>query len=232
MLAPIAIQSNFPVDRQRTSHPSLHMDDPIPISALQHWAYCPRQCALIHLEQAFEENLYTLRGQALHKRVDQPGIETRAGFRVERALPLFCDRLGLIGKADVVEFAPDGTAYPIEYKHGLRSKQAWIAACDNLQLAAQAICLEEMTGRPVPEGALFYASSKHRRTVVIGTDLRAAVESTLAQVRKMLAQGTTPPPANDERCRGCSLRDHCQPGALADRATQNNLANHLFDPDA
>jgi CRISPR-associated exonuclease Cas4 len=88
--------------------------DPIPLSALQHRAYCPRQCALIHVEQVFEENIFTQRGQALHKRVDYPGFELRDGLRIERALPLFCDRLGLVGKADVVEFMPDGTPYPVE----------------------------------------------------------------------------------------------------------------------
>ena len=87
--------------------------DPIPLSALQHWAYCPRQCALIHVEQVFEENIFTQRGQALHKRVDDPGFELRNGLRIERALPLFCDRLGLVGKADVVEFLPDGTPVDI-----------------------------------------------------------------------------------------------------------------------
>ena len=91
--------------------------DPITLSALQHWCYCPRQCALIHVEQVFAENLFTLRGQALHKRVDDPGFEVRDGLRVERALPLFCDRLGLVGKADIVEFSPDGTPYPVEYRH-------------------------------------------------------------------------------------------------------------------
>lgn len=109
--------------------------DPIPLSALQHWRYCPRQCALIHLEQAFEENIHTLRGQAVHARVDQPGVEVRAGLWVERALPVFSDRLGLIGKADVVGFLADGTPYPVEYKHGTRNKKAEIAACDDLQLA-------------------------------------------------------------------------------------------------
>jgi hypothetical protein len=98
----------------RSEESSNAMDnDPIPLSALQHWAYCPRQCALIHLEQAFEENVHTLRGQAVHNRADQPGVTLRAGLRVERALPLFSDRLGLIGKADVVEFRP--TARPTRW---------------------------------------------------------------------------------------------------------------------
>ena len=149
--------------------------DPLPLSALQHWAYCPRQCGLIHLEQAFDDNLHTLRGQAVHSTVDKPGVEVRAGLRVERALPLWSDALGLIGKADVVEFEPDGTPYPVEYKHGSRNKAADIAACDDVQLAAQALCLEEMTGRAVCEGAIYYASSKRRRVVSIGEALRAQV---------------------------------------------------------
>lgn len=205
--------------------------DPIPLSALQHWRYCPRQCALIHLEQAFEDNIHTLRGQAVHARADQPGVEVRAGLRVERALPVFSDRLGLIGKADVVEFLPDGTPYPVEYKHGARNKKAAIATCDDLQLAGQALCLEEMTGRPVPEGSLFYASSKRRRVVPITPNLRAEVVATADAIRSMLASGRTPPPVNDERCHACSLRDLCQPGALAAQDVQNDIARHLFAPD-
>lgn len=206
--------------------------DPIPLSALQHWAYCPRQCALIHLEQAFEDNVFTLRGQADHARADQPGMELRSGLRVERALPVFSDRLGLIGKADVVEFAPDGTPYPVEYKHGSRNKKASIAACDDLQLAGQALCLEEMSRRPVPEGALYYATSKRRRAVPITPALRAAVENAAAEIRAMLAAGRTPPPVNDERCRACSLRDLCQPEALSHAAEMASLRDALFDPDA
>jgi len=126
-------------------------EDLIPLSALQHWCYCPRQCALIHVEQAFAENVVTLRGQAVHSRVDQPGLEMRAGLRIERALPVWSERLGLIGKADIVEFEMDGTPYPVEYKHGSKRKAGFIAACDELQLAAQALCLEEMTGRPASQ---------------------------------------------------------------------------------
>jgi CRISPR-associated exonuclease Cas4 len=205
--------------------------DPLPLSALQHWAYCPRQCGLIHLEQAFDDNLHTLRGQAVHRQVDQPGVELRRGLRVERALPVWSDALGLIGKADVVEFEPDGTPYPVEYKHGSRHKAADIAACDDVQLAAQALCLEEMTGRPVPEGALFYASSKRRRTVTIDDALRERVSATAAEVRRMLATGELPPPTADERrCRGCSLRDRCQPEATA-RAREAARDDAWCDPD-
>src|SRR5690554_2605501 len=121
-------------------------DDPLMISALQHWSYCPRQCALIHMEQAYDENVHTMRGNAVHKRVDIPGFETFEGVRSERALSVWSDSLGLVGKCDVVEFHPDGRIYPVEYKHGRRR----IREHDDLQLAAQAMCLEEMLGRPVP----------------------------------------------------------------------------------
>jgi CRISPR-associated exonuclease Cas4 len=206
-------------------------EEPLPISALQHWAYCPRQCGLIHLEQAFDDNLHTLRGQAVHRQVDQPGVELRRGVRVERALPVWSDALGLIGKADVVEFEADGTPYPVEYKHGSRHKAADIAACDDVQLAAQALCLEEMTGRPVREGALFYASSKRRRVVVIDEALHERVRATAADVRAMLAAGTLPPPTTDERrCRGCSLRDRCQPEAIG-RARNAARDDAWCDPD-
>jgi CRISPR-associated exonuclease Cas4 len=205
--------------------------DPIPLSALQHWAYCPRQCALIHVEQVFEENIFTQRGQALHTRVDDPGFELRAGLRIERALPLFCDRLGLVGKADVVEFLPDGTPYPVEYKHGSRHKRADIAACDDLQLSAQAICLEEMFGKPVPEGALYYASSRRRRVVAINAELREKVVSTATAIRQLLQSGEMPPPLYDDHCRACSLRDLCQPEALAPTPEHAAVRHSLFEVD-
>lgn len=203
--------------------------DPLPISALQHWSYCPRQCGLIHLEQAFAENVYTLRGRAVHSTVDTPGFEVRAGVRAERALPLASERFGLVGKADIVEFLPDGTPHPVEYKHGRMVKAQH--GHDALQLAAQALCLEEMTGRTVPEGALFYASSKRRVRVVIDAALRAGVEAAIRDVRAMLAAGTLPAPVNDARCRACSLVDVCQPAALAARERQRALRAALFDPD-
>jgi CRISPR-associated exonuclease Cas4 len=120
----------------------------------------------------------------------------------------------------------------VEYKHGSRNKKAAIAACDDLQLAGQALCLEEMSGKPVPEGSLFYASSKRRRIVPITSELRDAVETATREIRAMLATGTTPPPVNDERCRACSLRDLCQPEALAHADQLGALRRALFDPDA
>jgi len=204
-------------------------DEPLPLSALQHWAYCPRQCGLIHLEQAFDDNVHTLRGHAVHAQVDRPGFEVRRGLRVERALPLFSDRLGLVGKADTVEFEPDGAPYPVEYKQGSRHKAADIAACDDLQLAAQALCLEEMTGRAVMEGAVFYAGSKRRRVVSIDDALRARVVEAAREVRSMLALGKLPAPTADlRRCPGCSLRDRCQPEAWRRLAAARS--EQLFEP--
>ncbi|EGJ10199.1 CRISPR-associated protein Cas4 [Rubrivivax benzoatilyticus] len=207
------------------------LEYPLPLSALQHWAYCPRQCGLIHLEQSFDDNLHTLRGQAVHRLVDQPGMELRKGLRIERALPVWNDALGLVGKADVVEFEPDGTPYPVEYKHGSRHKAADIAAADDLQLAAQALCLESMTGHAVPAGALFYASSKRRREVAIDESLRHAVSVTAAAIRAMLTSGKLPPPTSDQRrCHGCSLRDRCQPEAWRN-LQDSRAASSLFDVD-
>lgn len=202
--------------------------EPIPISALEHWSYCPRQCCLIHAEQAFAENIHTLRGQAVHARTDQPGVEAGyQGRRIARAVPLWCDRLGLVGKSDVVEFLADGTPYPVEYKHGKKREKRH----DDIQLAAQALCLEEMEGRPVPFGAIYHASSRHRREVAITEELRQAVEVCITEVRAALAATKLPPPVNDKRCRECSLIDLCQPEALSARERRSGLAKRLFEPD-
>lgn len=209
----------------------MNESDPIPISALQHWAYCPRQCALIHQEQAFVENVHTLRGQAVHKAVDTPGFEARTGYRAERALPIWNDALGLIGKADVVEFHADGHAYPVEYKQGSRHKSPVIAACDDVQVAAQVMCLEVMTNKPITEGAIFYAKSKKRRVVPISTALRETVELTLEAVRKMLTSATMPPPVADFRCKECSLIDICQPYAQTALKQRADFRVGLFDPE-
>lgn len=202
--------------------------DPVPLSALQHWAYCPRQCGLIHLEQAFADNIHTARGQAVHHLVDTPGYEIKSGVRVERALPLWSDRLNLIGKADLVEFHPDGSVYPVEFKHGAKRQKLH----DDLQLAAQAMCLEDILGRPVPKGAIFHASSHRRREVFITPELRARVINTANAIRAMLASGVLPPPVNDSRCRECSLKEICQPEAIADQTRQQKQQHSLFDPEA
>jgi CRISPR-associated exonuclease Cas4 len=201
--------------------------DPIPLSALQHWAYCPRQCGLIHLEQAFEDNIHTARGQAVHHLVDEPGYEMKAGVKVERALPLWSDRLGLIGKADLVEFHPDGTVFPVEFKHGRKRAKLH----DDIQLAAQALCLEDMLGRPVAKGAIYHASSRHRREVAITADLKCLVLETAEAIRAMLASGRLPPPANDGRCKECSLKDICQPEVLSQTTRLAALRANLYRLD-
>lgn len=202
-------------------------DDAIPLSALNHWTYCPRRCCLIHLEGEFTNNIHTARGVAEHDRVDVIHPGTVGDRKIETALPVWCERLGLVGKCDVVEFLADGTPYPVEYKHGARKK--WVN--DDIQLAAQALCLEEMTGQAVPLGAIYHATSRRRREVAITPELRQAVETCVAEVCAALSAPTLPPPVNDQRCRGCSLIDLCQPAPLAGQGKQRALAAHLFEPD-
>jgi len=210
---------------------SITMDDEerlVPLSALQHYSYCPRQCGLIHLEQVFEENVSTLRGRAVHRLVDEPETEQDRGVRIARALPLYSSRYGLIGKADLVEFLPDGTPYPVEYKHGRRHARLH----DDIQLAAQALCLEEMTGHPVSVGAIFHFSSRRRREVPITEALRAAVIRTAEAVRCMLDNGRLPPPTEDPvLCRNCSLADLCRPDLIRARGALQRLRRSLYTPE-
>jgi CRISPR-associated exonuclease Cas4 len=206
-------------------------EEPVLLSALEHYSYCPRQCALIHAEQSFAANLHTARGDAVHALVDLEGYEVRAGVHVERALPLRCERLGLVGKADIVEFSADGTPYPVEYKHGPRRQRTH----DDLQLAAQALCLEEMTGRAVPCGAIYHASSHRRREVVFTPAIFALVEQTATAVRELMRTGIMPPAVCDARCRECSLVEICQPQMMDSAERRRALRAQLFtvtsDPD-
>ncbi len=193
------------------------------ISALEHWSYCPRQCALIHLEQTFDENLYTLRGNALHARVDEPTSEEIQGVRVERAVPLWSKSLGLIGKSDVVEFHGD-TPYPVEYKHGPRREHEH----DDLQVCAQALCLEEMIGKAVPRGAIYHHSSRRRREVIFDESLRHGVEEAVLAIGTMLAERVLPPPVNDKRCEHCSLKESCLPSVIGEQDRAKRLVRDLF----
>lgn len=207
----------------------METDDYIPLSALQHYSYCPRQCALIHQEQTFAENLFTVRGRIEHERVDQPGERLEDGVRAQMAVPLVCERLGLVGRADAVEILPDGTLRPVEYKHGPRRQKEH----DDLQVAGQALCLEEMTGKTVAEGAVFHHGSRRRRVVPITPELRARLEEVTAQIRAMLDSGRMPPPAADAAlCRGCSLLEACQPELLKAARDARRLAQTLFEPEA
>jgi CRISPR-associated exonuclease Cas4 len=193
-------------------------DDPIPLSALQHAVYCQRQAALIHIERQWEENRFTAEGRVLHDVAHDPADRKRGNIRRVTALPLTCRRLNLSGVADIVEFRAgvDGeTAYPVEYKRG----KAKLHRADEVQLCAQALCLEEMTGRAVPEGALFYAEVRRRVSVPFDAGLRRLTEETALQFSALFAAGRTPPAIyRADRCRACSLIDVCRPKAGAKSA--------------
>ena len=197
------------------------------ISALEHEAYCPRQCALIHVDQTFDENIYTLRGRHAHERVDETTTRAERGVRIERGLPLWSRRLGLVGKADVIEFQGEGeTPYPVEYKVGMRREWAYEA----IQVCAQALCLEEMLGRPAPTGAVYYVGSRMRREVVFTAELRAVVERLTAAVRATLRSGVLPSAPDDQRCPKCSLLDSCLPAAVARSGRLAAYRAMLFTP--
>ncbi|WP_207460768.1 CRISPR-associated protein Cas4 [Azospirillum sp. SYSU D00513] len=183
-----------------------------PLSALQHLAFCARQCGLIHLEDAWAENALTAEGRVLHERVDNAPGETRRGVRVARGVPLRSARLGLIGRADVVEFhsrrGQPPLPCPVEYKRG----KAKPHDADRVQLCAQGLCLEEMLGLEVPGGALFYGETRRRQEVAFDADLRARTESLARELHAMLAVRTNPPPEPGPKCRSCSLEALCLPG--------------------
>lgn len=189
--------------------------EPIPLSAIQHAVYCLRQAALIHLERLWAENRFTAEGDVLHAVADKGGSRKARGVRRVMALPLASQRLNLTGLADLVEFAPgpDGeTAFPVEYKRG----KPKLHRADEAQLCAQALCLEEMTGRPVPEGALFYAQTRRRVAVPFDAALRALTEAAVTDLAAVLASGRTPPPTpHRARCKACSLLELCRPEAVA-----------------
>ena len=199
-------------------------DDLRPLSALQHLAFCPRQCALIHGEQAWAENRLTAEGRILHDRADSGESETRGNLRIARGVRLASHRLGLSGIADVVEFrreaTPEGAAvwrpFPVEYKRGKpKSHDA-----DRIQLCAQALCLEEMLDITVPEGALFYGKPRRREVVAFSPELRQRVEDLAARLQALLRETGLPPPlAGDTRCGACSLVEICRPG-LAGRSAR------------
>jgi CRISPR-associated exonuclease Cas4 len=200
--------------------------EPVMISALEHYSYCPRQCALIHIEQTFDENIYTLKGHMAHDRVDQAITRTEDDIRVERGLPLWSRRLGLTGKADVVEFHGN-VPYPIEYKLGKQRKWQYEA----IQVCAQGLCLEEMTGCPVPRGAIYYCSSRVRREVEFDAQLRETVAQIAEAARIMLKSMTLPPAVNDQRCEKCSLIDSCLPAIVAKPGRWQSYRTILFTPD-
>ena len=205
--------------------PAFSEEDYVPLSALEHYSYCPRQCALIHVEQVFEENVFTLRGRAVHEHVDEPGTMEEEGVRTERALPLWSHRYGLTGKADIVEFR-DGIPYPVDYKHGAKRAKAH----DDLQLCGQALCLEEMLAVRVPTGAIYHFSSRRRREVPFTRSLRERTVRTAEQVRALFRDKLLPPPPNDARCPNCSLIEACMPNVLWERGRVSWFLSNLYRP--
>lgn len=180
-----------------------------PVSALQHYLFCPRQCALIHVERLWTEDAATMQGRLLHERVDAGRPDRRAGVRIVRGLTLRSLALGLSGKADAVEFHGK-TPYPVEYKRGRPKTHR----ADEVQLCAQGLCLEEMFGVDVPEGALFYGQTRKRLAVPFNEELRALVRETAAACRAMITEGRTPPPRKTPACRRCSMAGECFPDRL------------------
>ena len=207
-------------------------DELIPLSALQHLIFCERQCALIHVEQLWVENLYTAEGRIMHERTDAGIRESRGNVRIEYGMPLRSLRLGLTGKADVVEFhlSVEKTTkgkwqpFPVEYKRGRPKKDN----CDKVQLCAQAMCLEEMLNIKVSEGALFYGKTRRRQDVMFERALRQQTEEAAKRLHELIKNGKTPKPVYTKKCDNCSFVGLCLPKTFekrrsVDRYLQNAI---------
>lgn len=190
-------------------------DDLVALSGLQHVVFCERRAALIHVEQLWKEDAATAGGRILHERADLPGITQKEGVRVARAVMLRSDRLGLSGRADVVEYHADTAVsggwrpYPVEYKRGRVND----LLADQVQVCAQAICLEEAHGCEVPRGAIFHAASHRRTEVVIDAGLRERTARAAAKLHELVRDGVLPRVAFAPKCKRCSLLDVCMPKA-------------------
>lgn len=182
----------------------------VAISALEHHAYCPRQCALIHVDGVWADNVHVVRGQRGHRRADGGEHRTERGRRVLRSVPLWSESYGLTGRADIVELHDDGRLVPVEYKIGRRHGLA-----AHLQLAAQALCLEEMTGTTVPVGGIWFSASRRREEVAMDNVLRQLTTAAIDAVRANLSATRLPPAPNDNRCKECQLLGHCLPDVVA-----------------
>lgn len=206
-------------------------DDLLPISALQHVVYCDRQAALIHVERMWSENVHTVEGRHEHAQAHEAGGESRGSVRIVRALPLRSLSAGLTGVADVVEFhrqeagvALPGRSgcwriFPVEYKKGKPKRHR----ADEVQLCAQAICLEEMFATTIADGALFYGKTRRRKIVAFDEPLRAATRRAAERFREIVEQSLTPPAEWGPKCRQCSLLDDCRPRA-AEKSARRYLA--------
>jgi CRISPR-associated exonuclease Cas4 len=198
-------------------------DDLLPLSGLQHLLFCERQCALIHVEQMWDENLFTAEGRIMHERIHEASRESRGDVRIEFGMPLRSLRLGLIGKADVVEFhrksasqnakSTEWLPFPIEYKRGKPKKDN----CDKVQLCAQALCLEEMLDVEIPCGALFYGKTLRRIDVNFDNTLRQETENAANRLHKLIKSGKTPNPVYTTKCKSCSFFHVCLPKTIEKR---------------
>jgi len=204
-------------------------DDLIMLSALAHYYYCPRRCALIHIEQIWDENRATAEGRIMHERVHEQNRESRGNVRIEYGLPLRSLRLGLIGKADVVEFhrfAKDTwQPFPVEYKRGKPKHDH----CDLIQLCAQAMCLEEMLSVSIPAGAIFYGRTRRRLDVTLDENLRRETEDAAERARQLIASGKTPPPVYEKRCERCSLIEECIPKIIGKKSSVRRYLARMID---
>jgi CRISPR-associated exonuclease Cas4 len=205
-------------------------DDLIQLSSLQHYTFCPRQCALIHVEQVWTENRLTAEGRIMHEHVHEEGDESRGDVRIARGVSLRSLRLGLIGKADVVEYhrQDDGTwqAFPVEYKRGKPKPDH----SDKVQLCAQALCLEEMLNASIPAGALFYGKTRRRLDVAFNDALRQETEAAAIETHELIDAVITPPPIYSKRCESCSLVAECLPKTIQKKRTvKTYLARMIGD---
>jgi len=207
-------------------------DDYLPISALNDLLFCERRCAMHRIEQVWIDNVHTVEGTHVHRRADDHDEHSASrGVRTARGVLLRCQRLRLTGKADIVEFHPvpggGEVPFPVEYKRGKRRR--W----DNneVQLCAQALCLEEMLGMAVPAGAIFHVKSKRRREIEFTAKLRAETEMAGTRLHELIASGITPPPVLKPRCRGCSLHDVCMPELFSQPAAITRYDRRLWTLD-
>lgn len=181
------------------------LDVVVPISAIEHYEYCERQCALIHVDGVWSDNQHTVRGKHSHRRVDSGTHRRERGSLMLRSIPLWSETHGLSGRADAVE-VKDGSVRPVEYKAGTRHGRA-----ADLQVCAQALCLEEMLSVDVPCGYVWYGATRRRHRVDFTMNLRADVLAAVESIRARIRSGRLPAAPNDERCDGCQLLHHCLP---------------------
>ncbi|HDS05746.1 MAG TPA: CRISPR-associated protein Cas4 [Deltaproteobacteria bacterium] len=203
-------------------------DDLIQLSSLQHYAFCPRQCALIHVEQVWSENLLTAEGRIMHEHVHEEGNESRGDIRIEHGVALRSLILGLIGKADVIEYhrRPDGTwqAFPVEYKRGKPKADH----SDKIQLCAQAMCLEEMQSTHIPSGALFYGKTRRRLDVDFNEALRMETSEAARLTHDLIESGQTPKPVYAKRCESCSLMGECMPKTIQKKRSVESYLKRML----